>query len=329
LAIDYWTPAVLDPAYKLGLVESYFLKLNDPSGKWAAWIKYTFLIRRGGGEPLPECWFIFFDRDAVTGRKVSAWKQVLSNKDWRIGEADAAIFMGDNTLTRDRASGTLGGGEARWDFGFSALSNSMIVSPSFSKTPLLPTTKLTSPVPEGLATGELTVGKKRFQFADYPLSVGHNWGHFHSTAYTWAQARMLGEGSGRKFFFEGASLSLGSRHLTLGKVLLDGEEISFAGPQCWLRAKADVSVGHWQFTMQNREWVLNGEFDAEPEYVAGLKYVQPNGRVKSCLNSMISNGNFQLSRRRKGGSSFTFTVDGTAALEHLTPGLSQQFEMLA
>lgn len=327
MAIDYWAPAVLDPAYRLGLVESYYLKLNEPEGKWAAWIKYTFLVRKGGGTPLAECWFIFFDREAVTGRKVSAWKQIAGDDDWHVDKEKPVISLGDNVLSRERSTGNLGDGAAKWDFGFSTPSPSMIVSPSFSKSPLLPTTKLTSPVPEGLATGELTVGEKRFEFSDFPLNVGHNWGHFHSTAYVWGQARS--RGAGGNFFFEGASLSLGSRNLTLGKVLLDGEEISFAGPRCWLKAKADVSIGSWQFEMKNRNWLLNGAFTFEPECVAGLKYVQPNGRVKSCLNSMISNARLDLSRRRKGGSSIAFVIDGTAALEHVTPGLSRQFEMLA
>jgi len=328
-APDYWTPAVLDPAYRLGLVESYFLKLNEPSGKWAAWIKYTFLIRKGGGAPLAECWFIFFDRDAVTGAGVSARKQAFGDGNWRIRKQETEISMGDNVLSREHSSGNLAGGAAKWAFEFSGLSPAMVVTPDFARSPLLPTTKLTSPVPEGFATGEVTVGEKHFRFTDFPLNVGHNWGHSHATAYAWGQARAEGAGeTGEKFFFEGATLPLGRRNLTLGKVLLDGELISFAGPHCWLKARADVSIGSWRFEMQNRKWLLEGAFSFEPDFVAGLKYVQPNGRVKSCLNSMISSARLQLSQRRKGGSSLVFTADGTAALEYLTPGLSQDFEML-
>ena len=333
-APDYWTPAVLDPAYRLGLVESYFLKLNEPSGKWAAWIKFTFLIRKGGAAPAAECWFIFFDRDAVTGRKVSAWKQAFGDGDWRIRKQEIEISMGCNVLSQKRSCGVLGNGAATWDFEFSSPSSALVISPPFALSPLLPTTKLTSPVPKGLATGVVTVGGKRFQFTDHALNVGHNWGHSHATAYAWGQARAGGAGeTGEEFFFEGASLPLGGgfeggRFLTLGRVLLDGEAISFAGPQSWLKARAEVSVGSWRFEMRNRAWKLEGDFSLDSEYVAGLKYVQPNGHVQSCLNSMIADARLELSRLKKGSSSRTFRADGTAALEYLTPGLSQDFEML-
>src|SRR5213595_1975475 len=51
-----------------GHVESYFLKLNDPSGNLALWIKATILVREGGTPRVAEAWAIAFTRD---GRHVA------------------------------------------------------------------------------------------------------------------------------------------------------------------------------------------------------------------------------------------------------------------
>lgn len=334
----YWKPRVLDIRYGRGLVESYFIKLNEPSGRWAAWLKYTFLIRKGRFDPLGECWFILFDREAKKGRQVWGGKETFDLQGCGFGGENTEISIGDNLLTPGLCIGELKNPSVFWNLSFGSVEKPFMLLPGALYSPLAPTTKLTTPFARASATGTIQLPGRLLRFTEIPMSLGHNWGRKHSDSYVWGQARLAGAQG--DLFFEGSSLPAKVPRdsksavplLTVGKVRHGDEDISFAGPQSWLANSARLSMGRWDFELRNANWLLRGEFTWDPRLVAGLRYLQPDGGIRSCLNSMTSAARLELLRRR--GASHTDRVavahqDHSAALEFLVPDLDHGFPMLA
>jgi hypothetical protein len=331
----YWHPVVTDLAYRPGMVESYFLKLHDPAGDLAVWIKYTFLRRARGHQPLGEVWCILFDRRAV--REGSGAPPVRAEKASHdllsvdALETKGEIVIGGNLLTPGLASGLLPG--VRWRFSFAPVGQPLTLLPGPCYSPWVPTSKLTTPVPAARATGILELPEGTVEFTDWHLSLGHNWGRRHTDSYVWGQ---VGQETDRgRFFFEGLSLPAdpvagGQPRVTVGKVRLAGEEIDFSGPTSWARNRAEVASGRWELDMSNRGWRLIGQLHWDPRLVAGLRYLQPDGGIRCCLNSMVADGVLALHRREGGADRelVRIEVQGTAALEFLTPRLDHGFAML-
>lgn len=317
-----WQPRVWDSAYRKGMVESYFLRLNSPDDDWAAWIKYTYLRRKGSSEAIGECWFIFFDAAATGSDRIRAWKETLVAEEPVVGSGRVAV--GPNILVPGGASGTLAG-EVSWALDLKGLEppSALLAAPLYS--PSAPTTKLTTPIPMGTATGKIEVGGHVLELVGVPLALGHNWGHRHTPSYVWAQ--FGGQSAQGPLFFEGAGIpaplkdGVGKPKLTVGKARFDGKEIDFNLPHSLLAASSTVELGRWSFEMRNVRWRLSGEISWDSSLVAGLRYEQPGGDVVSCLNSMCASASLKLSRSRVLGGAdkvAELRVENRAALEFVT-----------
>lgn len=327
-----WQPYVWDDAYRGGMVESYFLRLNSPDDDWAAWIKYTYLRPRGAAPPVGECWFIFFDPAATGSDRIRAWKENFEVTPPAIN--NGRISMGPNSLLPGSSCGALAG-EVRWDLDLKGLerSSALLAAPFYSAS--VPTTKLTTPIPVGTATGRIEVGNRVLELSAVPLALGHNWGHRHTPSYVWAQAN--GEGPAGKLFFEGAGIPAplqnggGKPKLTVGKVRFNDQEIEFNLPHSLLANSSRVEFGRWSLELRNLRWRLSGEFHWDDALVAGLCYEQPDGDALSCLNSMCASATMKLLRNRLfGGTDLVaeLSVEGRAALELVTADAGHGVGML-
>jgi len=328
-----WSPAYADPAYLAGLVESYFLRINEPSGKWAAWIKFTLRISRSPRARTGDCWFIFFDRAGITGTEVQGARETFSDVYIQARGGPGHLLIGDNRLTPELCAGHIPSRSISWRFSYASTGTPCVIAP-WSLSPLIPGTKLTTPVPEGFASGVLEVGGRRIPFENCPMSLGHNWGRRHAQRYAWAQARCSGVGN--RFFFEGFCLPLGrdvsmSPQLAAGAVLLDGAPISFAGPGSLINNRAAASPGRLNVEFANADWVLTGDVAWDEKLVAALRYIQPDGRVATCRNSMLAQAAFSLrpTQSNETGLARTFEVPSNATLEFLSPGPPTEGTVLA
>lgn len=212
---------------------------------------------------------------------------------------------------------------------------SLLRSPFYS--PLIPTNKLTTPYAGTIANGEIEVGGRTLRVTGFPLSLGHNWGRKHADSYAWGQLQAGPDAV--PLFFEGCSVpgpvdwqskeSVAAR-LTLGKVRLNGKDISFNGLRSMRLNTGRVEPGRWSFAMRNLRWLLKGELHWDPTLVVGLRYIQPAGAIHSCLNSMLASGSLTLSKTGKTGRRRVVQeveVRRLAALEFLTPTLDHGFSL--
>ena len=321
----YWTPAVLQTAYQRGLVESYFLKLNEPAGRWALWLKYTFLRRPRTPGAQAHCWAIFFDRENRTGTPLSGHREDFPVGKWSIQEEAGVLELGENRLSPGACTGTLNNGRLAWDLRFSSGPPAISAVPRVTLSPLVPTTKLTTPHPQSDASGTVSVAGETFTFSHFPLSVGHNWGYRHTPGYVWGQARSLDPQL--PFFFEGFSVPVGPRYLTMGTMAFDGKTHTFSNPLYIPRTTTHIESRRWEFSLTNHAWELQGQFTLPPTLTAALRYIQPSGSIHSCINSMVADAHFTL-LNRKSGQRTSIPIPSTSALEFLLPTLDHPFPFI-
>jgi hypothetical protein len=314
------------------MVESYFLRLNSPADDWIVWIKYTYLRAHGQRDVTGECWLIFFDPRASGSNQIRAWKETFAVFEPAVSVG--RIELGGNLLVPGSAMGNLSG-EVSWELKFRGVAapSALLAAPFYS--PAMPTTKLTTPIPMGIASGSVEIGGRQLQLTDVPISLGHNWGHRHTPSYVWGQ--ISGQTGQGPIFFEGAGIPAplavgrGRPKLTVGRARFDGRDIDFNLPHSILANSSTVELGVWSFEMRNVRWRLAGEFRWDHALVAGLHYEQPDGDMVSCLNSMCAEATLKLSRKRLTGGADVVAelhTNSRAALEFVTPEPGHGVEML-
>src|SRR5258706_12250433 len=112
--MDDWNATRFDPASARGHVESHFLKLNDPAGRRALWLKAT-ILKRVGKPPLAEAWAVTFDRELGH----AAAKQVVPWESASFAREGLAIRVADVSIGPASTRGALAadGGGIGWDRG--------------------------------------------------------------------------------------------------------------------------------------------------------------------------------------------------------------------
>lgn len=285
----------------VGHVESYFLKLNEPGGRRALWIKATILVREGGTPRVAEAWAIAFDRE---GRHVAA-KRVVPLADARFDERTLDVAVGDLVITKDRVAGEVQSGDHRiaFDLAFTGDVAALVPFPSLRmyEGPL-PSSKLVSPHPDARFTGSYSVDGKWVDVQGWRGMQGHNWGTRHTELYAWGHCNEW-EGDD-DLVLEGVTA-----RVKVGPVLVPslsvvcvrhrGVAYDFNAPLSLLRARGTIDLRRWTFSAKSPIATVSGELWAETSDFVGLAYENPDGAMTYCLNSKIARGRIRLSVRGK------------------------------
>jgi hypothetical protein len=291
-----------DPSARRDHVESYFMKLNDPSGERALWLKATILA--SGGDPSgaqAEGWAIAFDRRGGRTRH-EAVKHVLPYKNAAFSREGLDIRWDlPGTRERDRmrmepghTEGSISRGDQRvaWDLRFSGELACIAPLPFEAMyAPGFPSAKLLSPHPDVRFEGEVTAFGERWSIDGWRGMQGHNWGRQHTYAYAWCHANVWEEDP--EFVLEGlsASIKLGpvvTPLLTVVCVRHRGVRYDFNGVLDMARARAEVTPRRWVFSARGRYGRIEGDVEAETADMVGLHYQNPSGSMLYCLNSKLS-----------------------------------------
>jgi len=320
-----WSARAGTPAYATGIVESYFVRINHPGGHWAAWIKHTFLVQKRTRALSGACWFLLFDRTrTIVPSGVLAAREHFGEANVESAAGPGDILLGDNRLSESLCSGHIPASGISWRFSHASTGSPLVLAPA-TLSPLIPGTKLTTPVAEGYASGQLEFPGHILRFDNYPMSIGHNWGRRHATRYAWAQARTL-SAEGR-IFFEGFTLPLSGEFqdgpaLTMATLVLNGRTLSFSGLVSATRNRSRAVPGRLTMDLLNDRYTLNADFCWDDTLVAALRYPQPDRALSTCLCSMLASAVLVLTPTVSDAADarMRFEVPGTAALEFLSPG---------
>jgi hypothetical protein len=306
-----------------GHVESYFLKLNDPSSPKALWLKFTLLSPRKHPENASaDLWAISFDGDG---------QNVAAKRSWALSDSEAGlkqypVSLGSSVLQPGYTKGSLekAGVLLEWELRYTSVSPPMHLFPFelMYKLPL-PRAKTVTPYPDAIFEGWYRVNGVEVPVKSWPGTQGHNWGREHAFLYAWSHCNVFHGDDGNLLtdtYFEGlsAKLQIGpvqTPFISSAWFRYRGVDMPFTLRELKVGAKSELaSQGpyRWSFFLETKALSLEGTIEAQREQICGLYYPNPDSQMTYCLNSKIAS--MRLLLRPKNSGSLILT-SRAAALE--------------
>lgn len=278
-----------------GHSESYFLKLNDPRGERALWLKVTILARVGA-PAVAETWAVAFER----GRPPVAAKEVVPWSSASFSTERLEIRAARVSLRDGRAEGAVstGGHELAWALDFTTDVDPLVPFPSEKMySDRAPYWKYVSPHPDSVFRGEYSVDGAAVAVDGWRGMQGHNWGRRHTERYAWGHCNQWRDAE--ELVFEGAS-----GQPRVGPVLVPtvsmffvwhrGVRYAFNEGRGLLGNRGSFDFRRWEFSARTELASVSGELVAMPSQIAGLMYENPDGAMTYCLNSKIAEARLRL-----------------------------------
>jgi len=299
--------------------ESYFIRANHATRALAFWIRYTIFSPAGRpADAQGELWAIVFDGDRD---RHAAVKQA-----WPLG----ACRFDPEALVIELPTAQLASGHARgschaqphhivWDLRFAGGQSTLLLLPERLYDAAIPKAKSLVSRPLARFDGTLSVDGERIEVAGWSGSQNHNWGRQHTDRYAWGQVAGF-DGGHDESFLEVASAKLKFGPLWtpwITPIVLRhrGREHRLNALGRSLRARVSVQGFDWQFASHDEHIRLQGRIHGERGDFVGLRYANPPGGIKQCLNSKIAHA--QLTLRHADGSSETLSSRRRVAFELL------------
>jgi hypothetical protein len=175
--------------------------------------------------------------------------------------------------------------------------------------------------PNARYTGTLSVNGRAIEIDGWKGSQNHNWGVRHTDRYAWAQVAGFDNAPDTFLECSTAQLKIGpvwSPRLTLIVLREGGQEIALNGLLQAVRASGSVDSFVFKFDSRTRDIQVSGSIQASPSAFVGLRYQNPPGGEKTCLNTKLARA--EITVRQRGQAPRTLTTEHRAALEILTDG---------
>jgi hypothetical protein len=187
----------------------------------------------------------------------------------------------------------------------------------------LPKAKALVGFPMAVFNGNLVVNDQEVPVQDWVGSENHNWGSGHTDHYAWGQ--VAGFDNSPQSFLELATarLRIGpfwTPYMTLMVLRHNGKEYRLNSLMRSFRAKASIDYFRWKFSSEDATIAMDGTISASAEDFVGLKYYNPPGGVKHCLNTKIASCRLTIRRKNERGAAPVEVLETTsrAAFEILT-----------
>jgi hypothetical protein len=308
------------PGQREGHYESFFVRANDPTRARAFWIRYTVFAPDGKPEDARgELWAVVFD--GKSGKHTAAKTEVpIASCDFRPDRLGA--YVADARLEPGRVVGAAasGGHTIAWDLSFTGDQKPLFALPLGMYEAKLPRAKTLVPLPLATFRGTLAVDGHPWPVFDWVGSQNHNWGSRHTDHYAWGQ--VAGFDDAPQSFLEVATarLKLGplwTPPMTLLVLRHGGREIALNSVFQSLRARGRVAYFEWTFRSENRAVLVEGRITAPRNAFVGLRYDNPPGGFKHCLNSKLASCVLTVTDKQRGTSDLLETGN-RAAFEILT-----------
>lgn len=308
-----------EPGSAGGFYESYFQRGNHPTRPLAFWIRYTIFSPAGRPQDaIGELWAVWFDGE--TGRHVVAKSEVPVGQ-FAFARDGLDARIGPATLAPGRLRG---GAESRghridWDLAFDGAAPPLFLFAPELYAKALPKAKSLVGLPLARFRGALTVDGQRIEIDDWLGSQNHNWGAKHTDRYAWGQ--VAGFDNAPDSFLEVATgqIKLGpfwTPRLTPLVLRHDGQEYALRTLGQALRAHGKFAYFEWDFASRTADLAIAGRITAPKEAFVGLRYYNPPGGEKWCLNSKLASCRLVL--KRPGQPDETLETRHRAAFEILT-----------
>jgi len=307
------------PGDEQGHYESYFQRANHPGRPLAFWIRYTiFSPRNQPGAAVGELWAVYFDGE--TGKITSA-KDVFPVDVCRFSRDGLDAVIADATLSDGALAGSASGpdGCVSWDLRFEGGQEPLLLLPRKFYDGGFPKARSLVGAPNTHFSGQLVVGGQEVDVSDWVGSQNHNWGKQHTDHYAWGQVAGFDNDPDAFLELSTARVRIGplwTPFLTLVVLRVGGQTYSLNGLWRALLARGRFEDFHWEFSTSDAEVSIEGHIEAPSEAFVALRYDNPPGGYKICLNSKLASCHLTL--RRAGLEPLTLHTRSRAAFEILS-----------
>ena len=314
-----WNRCRYLPGEQGGHYESYFQRANHPSRPLAFWIRYTIFSPRGRpDDAVGELWAIYFDGEA--GR-IAAAKEVLPFSQCAFSATGLDVRLAWAALSDGWLEGRAAsaGHALHWSLRYTGDDPPLLLlRPSMYESGF-PKAKALVGTPHAVYQGSLLVDGDAVEVDGWVGSQNHNWGSRHTDRYAWGQVAGF-DGEPHAFLeCSTARVRLGplwTPWLTLVVLRADGQEFALNSLAQAVRAYGRFSYFNWRFDSRAPGVRIYGQIEAPASAFVGLRYDNPPGGHKTCLNTKLAACRLTLERPVR--PSRTFTTQHRAAFEILT-----------
>lgn len=284
-----------------GLYESNYLKANNPSGEGAFWLKYNLLAPKEESKArFGELWAVYWKK---RGQRPVVVKKIVEEREITAAGSELALDLGEASLRPDRAVGDVenDGRQISWDLELEEGDTPLYHFPihKLYRTGF-PKKKMMTSRPRQVFRGALTVNGERVDVDGWVGLRGHNWGSEHAHSYAYGNANLWEQPGSWVFDAFSVRIQLGptlSPWLSAGVLRLPKSEIPFNQPWRLVNRTAQVDFPSWSCTFRSSESAVRARWTLDPEDVAGLRYLHPDGRVSYCYNTKYATLELETERR--------------------------------
>lgn len=307
------------PGESGGHYESYFQRANHPSRPLAFWIRYTVFSPKGRpADAVGELWAIYFDGEAG---HIAAAKEVLPLSQCAFSAAGLDVRVGAATLRDGWLEGSVASIDHAlcWSLRYKGDSPPLLLLPPSMLEGGFPKAKALVGMPHAMYHGSLVVDGREVEVDGWLGSQNHNWGSRHTDRYAWGQVAGF-DGEPQAFLeCSTARLRLGplwTPWLTLIVLRADGQEFALNSLSQAVRAYGWFEYFRWRFDSRAPAARIYGQIEAPASAFVCLRYDNPPGGYKTCLNTKLAACHLTL--ERPGHPPHTFSTQYRAAFEILT-----------
>ncbi|MFL5896675.1 MAG: hypothetical protein ACJ76Z_16370 [Thermoleophilaceae bacterium] len=262
--------------------ESWYLKASHPTEPLGVWIRYTTHQKPGAPER-GSLWFTLFGPEP-SATKVTPGADALSR------EGGAFIRIGDSVFADGRVTGAAN--DARWDLTFEHPEPELRHLPKdWMYTAPVPRTKLVSPFPAAVFSGEVAFGDRTVALDRWPGMVGHNWGAQHAERWIWLHGTSF-EGHGADTWVDAAigRIKVGpwtTPWVANGVLSIDGRRHRLGGLGK-RGTRIDEHPDHCELRIPGDDFTVAGKVSAPRERFVGWVYADPDGSEHNVVNCSIA-----------------------------------------
>jgi hypothetical protein len=293
------------PGQRKGHYESFWQRANHPTRPLSFWIRYTLFSPHGEPDKaIGELWAIWSDGEQ---KRLTAAKSEFPITACRFSRDAFDVEIGDSSLDHSRLFGAAesGGHRILWDLHYTSPQPPLFHLPLKLYEAALPKAKSLVGSPLAAFQGSVVVDGETMPINGWVGSQNHNWGARHTDHYAYGQ--VAGFDNAPQSFLEIATARirvgpLWTPFMTPLVLRHQGEEFAINALSRAVRAKADFRYFDWHFSSETPDARIEGRIHAAREDFVGLRYYNPPGGVKCCLNSKIAACELTLVDRRRGRS---------------------------
>jgi hypothetical protein len=274
-----------------GHYESWFQRANHPSRPLAFWIRYTIFSPAGRpGDAVGELWAIAFDGERS---RIVAVKQKVPLAECELSRERLAARIAGAVLDHAGLEGEAhhAGHEIRWALRYEGDAPPLLLLPPKLYDASLPKAKALVGTPLCRYHGRLEVDGEPLPIDGWVGSQNHNWGRQHTDHYAWGQVAGFDDDPEAFLELSTARLKLGplwTPFLTPLVLRQGGREHVLTSLGQAVRAHGRFQPFEWRFSSHGPDVRIEGKITAAARDFVALRYDNPPGGHKICLNTKLA-----------------------------------------